>query len=64
MSSKRRLRRNACEGKKRHKSMDDAFAHARHVGLNIFHPYKCKFCKGFHIGHRPPVLNSVKPKRR
>lgn len=56
MASKRRLRRNACQGKIRHASMNDAYAHRQSMSkspnatkekINV---YKCKFCKGWHIG--------------
>ena len=55
MSSKRAIRRKACEGKIKHNSRNDAWAARRKLPfdespMNI---YKCKFCKKWHIGHRP-----------
>lgn len=59
MSSKRRLRRNACDGKVRYTSFPEA-RHAmhsviRHMGNGGWpmEPYHCEFCKGFHFGHVP-----------
>lgn len=54
MSSKRRIRRKSCEGKKRYDNEAEArkqcnwFWYERDARLNV---YKCKFCGGFHIGH-------------
>ena len=60
VSSKRRLRRKACQGKVRHPSRALAelqqyeLIRARRVRgpLNV---YRCLFCKGFHVGRRPGV---------
>lgn len=49
MSSKRRLRRRSCEKKLRHENKIEAIAHSRSMGLP-WHPYKCRFCKGWHVG--------------
>ncbi len=57
MSSKRRLRRKACEGKQRHADRGAAVRHRdslRHAkgesGLGVYH---CKTCKHWHVGHSP-----------
>jgi hypothetical protein len=54
MSSKRRIRRNACKGKYRHKNKTRAVAAAisyqKDFGQHMS-SYHCKFCKGWHIGH-------------
>lgn len=56
MASKRRLRKNACLGKIRHRTAEDAQiervkAMKRGVrGLNV---YYCKYCNGYHVGHKP-----------
>lgn len=58
MSSKRAIRRRACQGKVRHAEETHAYAalrslHARgrvavheHMGV-----YRCGFCGGWHTGH-------------
>lgn len=55
MSSKRCERRRSCEGKKRHGTPAEAGSAAWHArvksGDNIW-PYRCPFCRGWHIGHR------------
>lgn len=57
MSSLRRLRRKACDGKQRHESHDRAAAHIKSLRHAFGHDgtwlrvYKCKFCKGYHVGH-------------
>ncbi len=52
MSSKRRIRRKSCEGKRRHKTHEDAMKELRgcsvKTGLRI---YKCQFCHHYHVGH-------------
>jgi hypothetical protein len=58
MSSKRAVRRKACKGKVRHTDRQAAaaalFALNQKKGyqgpMNV---YGCKFCGGYHIGHRP-----------
>lgn len=57
MASKRRLRRRQCEGKVRHKTKADAWAairtmHRKHGYCGNLQPYPCKFCGGWHVGHR------------
>lgn len=56
MSSKRRIRRKACEGKQRHDTQ--AAAHVHVVSLwrkdqSKMRSYHCQFCKGWHVGHKP-----------
>ena len=54
MASKRRVRRKSCTGKVRHKSLQDAnCCISKTFGFRDMKAYKCKFCKGFHIGHKP-----------
>jgi hypothetical protein len=53
MASKRRIRRNKCTGKKQYKSEQEARAGvSRSIkhGMKHMLPYKCEFCKQFHIG--------------
>jgi hypothetical protein len=56
MASKRRLRRRACEGKVRHTDLGAAMAHKKallkKVGGHAIGAYRCKFCKGWHVGRR------------
>lgn len=53
MSSKRRIRRKSCEGKRRHKTHDDAVKEMCEgrirEGLTV---YKCRFCHQYHVGHK------------
>lgn len=52
MSSKRRLRRNGCQGKKLFLTLNSAFYFARFMkrehGITQ-KPYGCKWCKHFHL---------------
>lgn len=59
MASKRRLRRNACDGKKRYPTLIAAIhaaaqfvrsGHARRA--RTLGGYGCRYCHGAHIGHR------------
>lgn len=66
MSSKRRLRRQACEGKVRYPSVSSAQASAykqRRLGRYLM-PYCCSFCGQWHLDHvqRPgaPAFNRNK----
>ncbi len=57
MASKRKLRRQSCEGKIRYVSAHDGMGVIASMRRNgqIHTPmdvYRCTFCKGFHIGHR------------
>lgn len=55
MSSKRRVRRKACEGKVRYETFAQArsaaFLRSRDTGEWIV-PYRCRFGKHYHIGHQ------------
>lgn len=58
MSSKRRLRRNACSGKRRYDSTEvaqESLNHLKRIGRadGLMQVYRCGFCSGVHIGHRP-----------
>lgn len=60
MSSKRAIRRRACNGKVRHASAQDAHAAMKHLHRDkgdqgAMNAYHCQFCGGYHIGHRPGV---------
>ena len=57
MASKRRIRRNKCEGKVRYPSMDEAIGAAcalrrieKKTGWQA-QAYRCSFCRGYHVGH-------------
>ena len=55
MSSKRRLRRKACTGKQpfpNHHAANYVAAKLREQGTQV-NSYKCKFCRCWHVGHRP-----------
>lgn len=57
MSSKRAIRRSACDGKIRHETRQAAVSHrnglyrrkGEHGTMDI---YRCQFCGGWHIGHK------------
>lgn len=55
MSSKRRIRRKACDRKQRHATKEEAHQHIYHLhqvqGGEWLRPYHCKFCGGWHCGH-------------
>lgn len=54
MSSKRRQRRKACDGKVRHACREHACAALRKsvkLGYKGVEIYRCKFCRGWHLGH-------------
>jgi len=59
MASKRAIRRKACDGKVRHKDKKSAmyaiFCMVKDIGKlsGFIAPYKCKFCKQYHVGHPP-----------
>lgn len=51
MSSKRRIRRRKCDKKVRHHTAGGAWKVARRrEGCAAYH---CRFCRGWHVGHRP-----------
>ena len=67
MSSKRRLRRQSCEGKDRYPNMDVASRYAK-IACKRAHgwivPYHCRFCGGYHIGHATPAAKrSIRARR-
>lgn len=58
MASKRGIRRRACAGKRRHATKQAASAHWFKLHLKDAEPmtvYRCKFCRGWHVGHRMAV---------
>jgi hypothetical protein len=56
MSSKRHIRRRSCEGKTAYPSIDKA-RYAAHLASKRSSekivPYRCEFCRQWHIGHPP-----------
>lgn len=62
MSSKRRIRRKQCEGKVRHASRDAAITAVRQMARRrdvYLVPYRCQFCKGWHIGHPNSAIRNA-----
>lgn len=62
MSSKRRLRRNACSGKQKFLSFAEAgrTAHIIHVRTgDRVGPYKCPFGRHYHVGHTPRKVTAL-----
>lgn len=64
MSSKRRLRRNACGRKVRYASQDEALAalialKRGRPETGYLTPYRCPFCNGFHFGHPPKKVRQA-----
>lgn len=61
MASKRRIRRRACEGKRRYPTRQAAkgsiYWFNRDVYRGHMEAYKCQFCAGFHIGHPAHVMH-------
>lgn len=53
MSSKRRLRRKQCEGKRKFADAQEAtaFMKATYSASEKIMTYHCNFCGGWHIGH-------------
>lgn len=55
---KTRGRGRSCSGKRRHATVAQALAHIERLGETLgapverYHPYSCRFCGGFHVGHR------------
>lgn len=57
MASKRRLRRRSCESKNRYTNQQavlDSLGKLRRLGRvdSRVTAYPCKFCGGYHLGHR------------
>lgn len=67
MASKRRLRRNACEGKRNYATQADAVAASeslrRRTGERT-NVYRCQFCSGWHHGHLPQIARRAMKARR
>lgn len=62
MASKRRLRRRACEQKKRYESKEDATNHGVFDNLVA---YNCPHCHGWHVGRRKQKqIRAVRQRRR
>ncbi|WP_295377274.1 hypothetical protein [uncultured Pseudacidovorax sp.] len=58
MSSKRRIRRKSCTGKRRFITWEAAIAAIRSLvrargPQGPLNAYRCQFCNGFHFGHAP-----------
>lgn len=56
MSSKRAIRRRACDGKQRHPTAERAWAHITSLARSglakgTLNAYRCRFCRGWHVGH-------------
>jgi hypothetical protein len=56
MSSKRAVRRRACQGKVRHADYNAANAALRALvrakgEQGRLQAYRCRFCRGYHFGH-------------
>ena len=56
VSSKRHIRRKSCQGKKAFPSIEKAryaaYLRSKKSGEKIV-PYRCRFCRQWHIGHPP-----------
>lgn len=66
MSSKRRIRKNACTGKRRFFTLGSAMDAIKKLRRKpcARHPetlraYHCRFCNGFHFGHKGTPLASA-----
>jgi hypothetical protein len=50
-------KRRSCDGKRRHESKKAANKHViemkRKYAARRLHSYHCKFCDGWHVGHKP-----------
>lgn len=59
MASKRRIRRKCCDGKRRYESKEEAGKALYGLVMNTkvtfreMNIYRCRFCKKYHIGHKP-----------
>ena len=66
MSSKRKLRHRSCESKIRHISIAQALVHAKIVTKALhehYSWYRCKFCKGYHVGRMTRVQKQARTAR-
>jgi hypothetical protein len=64
MAGKRRLRRKACEGKRKHATREGALVELRRVAADrrdSIGAYRCKHCGHFHIGHRRGTRFVIRP---
>jgi hypothetical protein len=70
VSSKRAIRRKACEGKTRYTSFSEAASALRGflrqftAGGWPMSAYRCKFCSGFHFGHVPAEALAARKQAR
>lgn len=54
MASKRRLRRQSCDGKMKYESLERATKAIRKQKTHsTLRAYKCHWCNQYHIGHLP-----------
>ena len=63
-ASKRRLRRNSCEGKRHYPSQTEAVAAMiaylkTHPGADVC-TYQCRFGRHWHFGHMPARLKRLR----
>jgi len=49
----KRVMRKSCTGKVRHKEREGAEIARKKTNSPFLNVYKCEFCDGWHIGHRP-----------
>ena len=62
MSSKRRIRRKSCDGKRQHDTQAAAIGHKMHLitygttNTGELWVYRCEFCNKWHVGHPPAEL--------
>lgn len=66
MSSRRHLRRQACDGKFRFPDRDATLAARRSMGVRgaDLDPYRCRFCHAWHLDHRPAHVDRAIRRRR
>lgn len=67
MSSKRAIRRRACEGKVRYESREVAFRSAGCASARLnthLTCYRCQSCGSYHIGHPPYKESRAAAQRR
>ena len=55
-----KTRARSCTGKKQQTKAQawEMYYSLRRKGASMLHVYNCKFCKAFHVGHKP------KPRKR
>ena len=62
MSSKRQVRRSECGSKRKYDTVTGAQTAAYLVGQSIgekMDAYRCKWCRGYHIGHRTAATSQA-----